>query len=75
MKTARIILTIVATIVLLNWVRDGATFPLSQTLPFKNGGAPGLYDIAACLILLVCAWRLFRVWRARLDDDAENTSA
>lgn len=78
MRTVKVTMIVIVSALLINWVREGAAFPLPQTLPFLGGYRPGIYDAGACGLLLICAWGLLRLWnsvREGDDDPAATPSA
>jgi len=65
MKPALAIAIILVASALIIWVRQGATFPIVQVLPFCGGHEPGAYDCACAIMLLIAIWGLWRLFRAR----------
>ena len=64
MKAFWITLMILLIAVLIRAVRDGADFPLVQTLPFLGGERPSwLWDGAAVVMLLITYWGVRRLQR------------
>ena len=65
MKSARIIgvvLVIVITISLINWVRDDAnsSWSITLTIPLLGGHKPGIYDVAALALIIFTIMRITR---------------
>jgi hypothetical protein len=71
MKAFMIVIVVIVTAVVINWVRCGDAFALPQALPFLGGKDPGVYDLGACGLLLLCLWGIIRLRRR----DADNTDA
>jgi hypothetical protein len=59
-----IIVLVLLLAALINWVRQGAGFPIVQTLPLLGGKEPSvLWDGAAIVMLAITAWGIRRVAR------------
>ena len=65
MKPAMVVAITLVTAALILWVREGATFPIVHVLPFCGGHAPGIYDLAAVIMLGITLWGIWRLFRTR----------
>lgn len=64
MRAFWIVLVVLLIGVLINAVRDGAEFPLVQTLPLLGGDRPSwLWDGATMAMLLITCWGIRRLYR------------
>jgi hypothetical protein len=69
MKAIRLCLIIFIGAVIINFLRDGATFHIAKTLPFANGPERiGLYDYAGVAAMAIVAWGLYRLNRKNGDE-------
>lgn len=70
MRAAIVICILLCSALLINWLREGESFPIVQTLPFLGGHDPGLYDFGGLVLLGLAVWgalRLKRLWSDRDD--------
>jgi hypothetical protein len=66
MNAIRLCLILFIGAVVINFLRDGATFHIAKTLPFANGPEPiDLYDYAGVAALAILAWGLYRLNRKK----------
>ena len=66
MKSSRvipIILILLFSACLINWMRDNDGFHIIQTLPLLGGYEPGVYDLAAGCMLVITWWGWRRLKR------------
>lgn len=68
MKPLRIVLTVIVMASLINFVRDGRTFHISQVLPLSGGHDPGIYDIGAFALIGLGIWGYGRLRKNCKDD-------
>ena len=61
MKTVALILTVLTIAGLANWARQGDTFHIAKVLPFCSGRAPGIYDLAGIVMIVILARGLRRL--------------
>ena len=74
MKALKIVLIVILAAVIVNMIRGGEDFPLPHTLPLAGGFSPGVYDLGASGLILLCLWGLARVRRLGRPRDSSNTS-
>ncbi len=72
MKTLKVAVIVLLAAIAINLVRGPADFPLPHILPLSGGFHPGIYDLGALGMILLCLWGLLRVSRLGRprDDDA-----
>ncbi len=63
MKTLKIAVILLLAAIAINLVRGPADFPLPHILPLSGGFRPGIYDLGALSMILLCLWGLLRVSR------------
>ena len=69
MKAAQIILVIVGIGALINWVRAGSDWPVSQAFPLLSGDRPsGLFVAGGFAMLVIFVWGLDRLSRRERQD-------
>ena len=72
MKAAKVVLIVLCCALIINWVRGGEDFHWARVLPLMGGHHPGIYDVAAVVLLLVMLpWGLRRL-RRRGEELPEN---
>ena len=74
MKTLKIVLVVILAAVVINLIRGGEDFPLPHTLPLSGGFRPGVYDLGALGMVLLCIWGLVRLKRFGRPRDASDTA-
>ena len=67
MKCFKVILVLIICFALINFVRDGSDFALPRILPWCSGYRPGIYDLAAVVLLILLAWGISRLRRFGSD--------
>jgi hypothetical protein len=72
MKTLKIVVILLLAAVAINLVRGPADFPLPYILPLSGGFRPGVYDLGALGMILLCAWGLLRVSRLGRPRDEDS---
>ena len=74
MKAIQIAVIVLLAAVAINLVRGSEDFPLPHILPLSGGFRPGIYDLGALGMILLCLWGLLRVSRFGWprDDQAQN---
>jgi len=72
MRMIKIVLVILGTLAMLNFVRAGANFPLGKILPFCGGRSTSLYDFGGLVLLALTIWGILRM---RQSHDSEETKA
>ena len=65
MRLAVILIVVLLFGALINFLREGAGFPITQVLPLLGGHPPGMYDVAAGVMLLIAVWGFWRVARRK----------
>jgi hypothetical protein len=65
MKAAQIMILVIATAVLMNWVRGDYDFSLPMVLPLLGGKNPSYYDVAATTAIVIAILGLLRLFRRR----------
>lgn len=68
MRVAMIVAIVLLVGAIINWARNGATFPLPQVLPGCGGGRPPLFEVGAVVLCLLGWWGISRLTR-RSDDE------
>ena len=70
MKVGKLILIIIATAVVINFLRGSEGFALPRVLPFLGGFKPSFsFDVGAIVLLVLMFWGLGRLKRR---DEPEN---
>ena len=69
MKAFKITMILLVILLLIHWVRGGEDFHIAKVLPFCGGAKPGLYDIGAVALVLLCIWGLSRLGHRSQSDD------
>ena len=72
MKVIQIAMIVLLAAVAINLVRGPADFPLPHILPLSGGFRPGVYDLGALSMLLLCLWGLLRVSRLGRPRDQDS---
>ena len=72
MKTLKVALIVLLTAVAINLVRGPTDFPLPHILPLSGGFRPGIYDLGALGMILLCLWGLVRVSRLGRPRDEDS---
>ena len=74
MKCFKVILVLIISFFLINFVRNGEDFALPRILPWCSGHySPGFYDLAALILLVELAWGISRLRRFGRDK-SDNSS-
>lgn len=69
MKCFKVILVLIICFALINFVRgDFSDFPLPRILPWCSGYRPGIYDIAAVVLIIELIWGIHRLKRPKRED-------
>ena len=76
MKAFKVAMIVLLTAIALNFVRGSEDFPLPHILPLSGGFRPGIYDLGAVGMVLLCLWGLARVSRlgGPRDEDSQGGS-
>jgi hypothetical protein len=69
MRTTAIVVTLLLSVALINWVRQGHAFHVAQVLPFCSGRPPGFYDLAGVGMLVILIGGLRRLFNPEDDSD------
>ncbi|MDI6451603.1 hypothetical protein [Anaerobaca lacustris] len=72
MKTLKVAVIVLLAAVVINVVRGPADFPLPHILPLSGGFRPGIYDLGALGMILLCLWGLVRVSRLGRPRDEDS---
>jgi hypothetical protein len=73
-RIAKILLIVLLTAVLINFVRDGADFPLPHILPGCDGlPLSPIHFLAGAVLLFLMLWGLKRLRRSSDDTETYNT--
>ena len=69
MNTIRLCLILFIGALVINFLRDGATFHIAKTLPFANGPEHiDFYDYGGVAALAIIGWGLYRLNRKNGDE-------
>ena len=63
MKAVKIVLVVLLIAALANWIRDGKSFSLLESLPIIGGYEPGIYDVGGIVMVLIALWGVDRIRR------------
>jgi len=70
MKAAKVVLIALLAALAINWVRQGSTFHIVQTLPFLGSRKPTLsYEVGGFILLILAWWGFSRLRRLGKDSD------
>jgi len=70
MKAAKVVLIALLAGIAINWVRQGSTFPIVQTLQFLGGRKPALpYEVGGFILLILAWWGFSRLRHMGEDSD------
>jgi hypothetical protein len=70
MRAIKLVLILLISAVVINFIRGGRMFHIAKALPFSN--APeriSLYDWAGVAVLIICAWGLYRLKRNKEEEE------
>jgi len=70
----KIALIVLLAAVAINQVRGSEDFPLPHVLPLSGGFRPGVYDLGALGMILICLWGLVRVKRLGRSSESQSQS-
>ena len=73
MKFFKVFLTLIICCAIINFVRSGSDFALPRILPWCSGYRPGIYDLAAVVLLIELIWGISRL--RRFSSDKSDTSS
>ena len=63
MKLIVMLIVVLLFAALINFVRGDSGFPISQAPPLLGGHPPGMFDVAAGVMLLIAVWGIWRLVR------------
>ena len=70
MKTPGVvIIVLLLTACMINWVRQGDAFHIVKVLPFCSGRMPGIYDVAGILLIVIVISGLRRLFSSAESDE------
>ena len=69
MKTVTVVVLLVITCAVINYMRAGHySGPLPRVLPFFGGDKPSFHDIAGIICIGIAVWGLTRLFRNRDEE-------
>ena len=69
MKAIQILVVLLLTFTLLNFIRAGADFHIAKIIPFCDGEPVSIYHWAGLIVAVIFCWGLIRLFRRDEDDD------
>jgi len=76
MKAGKVVMIALLAALAINWVRQGSSFPIVQTLPFLSGDKPRLaYEVGGLILLGMGWWGFSRLRRLGRDRDERAARA
>jgi hypothetical protein len=72
MKAVRVVTAVLIIATLIDWVRQGETFSILESLPLIGGYRPGIYDVGAAVMILIAFWGIERLARRQHGHESDR---